>query len=82
MNDNVINVRFRHGGEEIQPADRKETHKLKKMYQQAGVPPWKRDRIPLLYINDELASVTGYWIDQKFHARDNEQGWDISLIEY
>lgn len=82
LNDNVINVRFRHGGEEIQPADRKETHKLKKMYQQAGVPPWKRDRIPLLYINDELASVTGYWIDQKFHARDNEQGWDISLIEY
>ena len=58
--DNVIDVRFRHGGEEMQPFDRKETHKLKKMYQQAGIPPWRRDRIPLLYINDELASVTGY----------------------
>jgi tRNA(Ile)-lysidine synthase len=80
--NNIINVRFRHGGEEIKPAGRKESHKLKKMYQQAGIPPWKRDRIPLLYINDELASVTGCWIDQKFHARDNERGWEISLIEY
>lgn len=80
--DNIIDVRFRHGGEEIQPVDKKETHKLKKMYQQAGIPPWKRDRIPLLYINDELASVAGYWIDQKYHACDNEPGWVISLIEY
>lgn len=80
--DNIIIVRFRHGGEKIQPVGRKDTHKLKKMYQQAGVPPWKRDRIPLLYINDELASVAGYWISRKFHAGDNEAGWDISLIEY
>ena len=80
--DNIIDVRFRHGGEEIQPVGRKETHKLKKMYQQAGVPPWKRDRIPLLYINDELAAVAGYWINRKFHAVGNEPGWDITLIEY
>ena len=80
--DNVINVRFRHGGEEIQPVGRGETHKLKKMYQQAGIPPWKRSRIPLLYINNELASVTGYWIDQKFLARGNEPGWEIFLVEY
>ena len=80
--DNIINVRFRHGGEEIAPVGRKETHKLKTMYQQEGIPPWERDRIPLLYINNELASVTGYWIDRKYHADDNEQGWDIRLVEY
>jgi tRNA(Ile)-lysidine synthase len=80
--NNILDVRFRHGGEKIQPSGRKETHKLKKMYQQAGIPPWKRDRIPLLYINDHLVSVTGYWIDQNFNAQGNEPGWDISLVEY
>lgn len=82
INDNLVQVRFRRGGETIQPAGRKETHKLKKLFQESGVPPWQRDRIPLLFINNKLAAVTGYWIDDHFNASETEQGWEISLTEY
>lgn len=79
---NILQVRFRQGGETIQPAGRKETHKLKKLFQESGVPPWQRDRIPLLYINNKLAVVTGYWIDDHFNASKTDQGWEILFTEY
>lgn len=81
INNNIVQVRYRRGGETIRPAGRKETHKLKKLFQEAGVPPWKRDRVPLIYINDQLVAVTGYWIDDSFMADETEPGWDISLTQ-
>lgn len=58
-NENVT-VRFRQGGEKCKPEGRKETHTLKKLFQDWGVPPWVRDRVPLLYVGNELAYVVGY----------------------
>jgi tRNA(Ile)-lysidine synthase len=82
INNKMVQVRFRTGGETICPAGRKETHKLKKLFQESGVPPWQRDRVPLLYVNDKLAAVTGYWIDENFIARGSEPGWEVSLTEH
>jgi tRNA(Ile)-lysidine synthase len=82
INENIVLVRYRRGGETIRPAGRKETHKLKKLFQEAGVPPWQRDRVPLIYINNQLAAVTGYWIDDSFIANETEQGWEISLTQH
>jgi tRNA(Ile)-lysidine synthase len=79
--DKIIHVRYRKGGETIKPAGRKETHRLKKLFQETGVPPWRRDRIPLLYIDNKLAAVTGYWIDENASARETEPGWEISLTD-
>lgn len=80
--DGKIEVRFRQGGETIHPAGRSETHKLKKLFQEAGVPPWQRCKIPLLYINDRLAVVSGYWTDAQFKTGIGEAGWEISWREY
>lgn len=51
-----LQVRFRSGGELVKPAGRP-TRPLKKILQDAGVPPWLRERIPLLYAGDELVAV-------------------------
>ena len=52
--DQQLQVRFRQSGERIQPAGRNGSHSLKKLFQEALVPPWERCRIPLIYLNDEL----------------------------
>jgi len=44
-----LEVRYRSGGEEIQPLGRSHTRKLKKLLQEEGIVPWMRDRLPLLY---------------------------------
>jgi tRNA(Ile)-lysidine synthase len=54
-------VRFRRGGERCRREGRRHRYSLKTLFQDAGIPPWERDRIPLIYINDKLALVWGYW---------------------
>ncbi len=71
-----LTVRFRQGGEQIRPHGRQHTHSLKKLMQEAGIPPWQRNRIPLLYINNELACVCGYWVAESYSVSDGQQGWN------
>lgn len=65
-----VRVVFRNGGERIQPAGRAHHATLKNLFQQAGVPPWQRARVPLLYIGTQLAAVAGYWYADEFAAGD------------
>lgn len=71
-----MTVRFRQGGEQIRPHGRRHTHSLKKLMQEAGIPPWQRNRIPLIYIDHELACVCGYWIAEAFSVAGDHQGWN------
>ena len=52
-------VSFRQGGEVIKPAGSDKTLTLKDLFQQFSIPPWLRDRIPLLFLDDELIIVWG-----------------------
>ena len=61
-------VRARRGGERIQLPDRKHSHALKKMLQQLGVPPWERERLPLVFSADEeLLAVGDVLVSARFH---------------
>ena len=57
-----LQVRYRHGGEEIRPAGHECTRKLKKLLQQEGIVPWMRERLPLLYSGEDLVAVADLWI--------------------
>jgi tRNA(Ile)-lysidine synthase len=70
-----LTVRFRQGGEQIRPQGRQHTHSLKKLMQDAGIPPWQRNRIPLIYIGHELVCVCGYWVAEAFSVAADQQGW-------
>jgi len=58
---NELIVRFREGGERLKPFGNKHHRSLKNLLQEADIPPWERIRIPLLFHNDQLISVLGYW---------------------
>ncbi len=74
----VAEVRFRHGGERCRPAGRLHSHSLKKLLQERGVPPWVRQRLPLVYVAGELAAVADLWVCEPLAAREGETGWRIS----
>ena len=56
-----LKVAFRSGGESLKPFGSNHHRSLKNLFQEASVPPWERERIPLLYYNGQLISVLGYW---------------------
>ena len=72
-----LRICFRQGGERFRPAGRQHSHSLKKLFQEAGIPPWERSVIPLLYYRDELIAVIGHWYCKHYAVAENEPGWII-----
>lgn len=73
----TVTVRFRRGGERCRPVGARHRRTLKNLFQEHGVPPWRRDRVPLVYIDDELAAVVGYWVCEPFGAQGDEPAYAI-----
>jgi tRNA(Ile)-lysidine synthase len=61
-----ITVRYRQGGEILRLLGRDGAHELKKLFQEAGIPPWVRERVPLIYLGGRLAAVGGFWVSAEF----------------
>ncbi len=75
-----VTVRFRKGGEYCRLPGRDFHHDLKKLFQQWGVPPWERSRVPLLYVEDKLIAVVGYHLDAEYVAKEGELGKIIIAV--
>jgi tRNA(Ile)-lysidine synthase len=76
-----LTLRWRQGGERCRPRGRGGSVSLKALLQELGVPPWWRDRVPLVYLGDELLAVgdlvrceSGRWIIAEQGA---EQPWQV-----
>ncbi len=67
-------VRGRSGGERMRPADHRPRRTLKNLLQESAVPPWERERMPLLFIGDALAWVPGIGVAAEFRASSDEEG--------
>lgn len=63
--------RLRQGGERFQPAGRA-NRPLKKWLQESALPPWLRDRLPLLYAGDRLLGVPGLGVIEELAAEPNK----------
>ena len=70
-------VRFRLGGERIRPVGSPHSRTLKHLFQEAGVPPWERSCIPLIFIEKNMAAVAGYWVAEGYQAQSGEAGYRL-----
>jgi len=69
-----VTVRLRQGGERLQLDRRRPRRTLKNLFQEQGVPPWRRDRLPLIYCGENLVSVPGLGDACEFQAEPGEAG--------
>ena len=76
-----ISIKGRIGGERCKPEGRSKSQKLKKLFQEYRVPPWVRDRIPLVYVGDQLAAVSDLWVCEEFVAKKDERGIVLSWAD-
>ena len=74
-----MQVRLRSGGERLQLDPRRPRRTLKNLFQEAGVPPWERERLPLLFCGKDLVWVPGLGVDASFlssgHAPAIQPDW-------
>lgn len=69
-----LRVRFRRGGEQCRLCGREHHHSLKKLFQEQGIPPWRRDRTPLIAIDGQLAQIGNLCLCEPFAAAEGEPG--------
>ncbi|SDI56030.1 tRNA(Ile)-lysidine synthase [Ferrimonas sediminum] len=48
----------------VRPHLRSGSRPLKKVWQELGVPPWVRGRIPMLFFGEQLVAALGYWLER------------------
>jgi tRNA(Ile)-lysidine synthase len=73
-----VDVCFRTGGE-IFCGENGHTQPLKKWMQERGIPPWLRERLPLLYCDGELAGVAHLLVLPSWRVDTDKPGWKIDL---
>lgn len=71
-------VAFRAGGERLQLPGRRGSRALKKLMNEAGVPPWLRLRMPLVKIGGTLAAVGDLWVAEAWCAPPEHKGWRLA----
>ena len=65
---------YRHRGERCHPAGRQHSQTLKKLFQSWRVPPWQRQRQPILWVDGQIAAVIPYCVCSPFATKPGEPG--------
>jgi tRNA(Ile)-lysidine synthase len=73
-----VTLRSRVGGERMQLALNRPRRALKRLLQEARMPPWQRETLPLLWCDDELAAVPGIGVAAEFQACAGEPAWTLA----
>jgi tRNA(Ile)-lysidine synthase len=76
-----VTLRPRHGGERLRPDCTRPRRSLKNLLQESRVPPWQRERLPLLFCGAALVWAPDIGIDCRFQARAGEPGLEPSWID-
>lgn len=71
--DEAVTVRFQAPGL-LHIIGRSGGRKLKKIWQELSVAPWRRDTTPLLFYGETLIAAAGVFVTQEGGKRDGEQG--------
>ena len=75
-----LRISSRKGGERFKPDFARPTRTLKHLLQEANLPPWQRERLPLVYLDDALAVVPNIGVDCMMQASERDVGLVIRWI--
>jgi len=73
-----LRVSLRQGGEKLRLQPGGSTRSLKNLLQEARMPPWERERLPLIYCADTLVAVPGLGVASGWQAGAGNFGWTIT----
>jgi len=79
--DVVLRVRYRRGGERVKPAGSAHMRDLRTLLQESGIPPWMRERIPLICNGDELLAIGDLILSDAGRTWCDEHGARFALAD-
>jgi tRNA(Ile)-lysidine synthase len=81
LDNQKLKIRNRQGGEFFKPDSKRPTKKIKQLLQESDLPPWEREFFPIIFVDDELAAVPNFGIDQKYQVEPQLTGLEVKLTQ-
>lgn len=78
LQGNLLTVGLRHGNETLRPHPLAARRTLKNLLQQHRIPPWQRERMPLIFSGERLVCVVGVAVEADYQAQAGESGLLVS----
>lgn len=72
-----LEIRFRAGGERFKPHPQRPAKSIKQLSQELNIPPWIRERMPLVYAQSQLVMIPNIGVASEWQAHPDEMGWVI-----
>ncbi|MBM68280.1 MAG: tRNA lysidine(34) synthetase TilS [Haliea sp.] len=75
----ALTLQWRRGGERCRLPGRAGNRRVKTLLQDAGIPPWWREQVPLLFLGDALVAVADLWLCDGpwFAPEGGEDAWRV-----
>jgi tRNA(Ile)-lysidine synthase len=71
-------IRQRSGGEMLRLHPDRPRRSLKQLFQEAGIPPWERTGLPVLWCGPDVVWVPGVGIAASYRCGAGEMGWSVT----
>jgi tRNA(Ile)-lysidine synthase len=81
LKSGAFEVRLRSGGERLRLHPRRPRRTLKNLFQEAGVPAWARERLPLIFRGADLVWAPGLGVDVRYRGRGLAPEWICSAFK-
>jgi tRNA(Ile)-lysidine synthase len=76
LSNEIVSVKYGQLKDKIRPYNKPGRNTLKHWLKDAGVPVWQRAHIPLIYYNDILVQVVGYYFHHDFKVSSDGIFWE------
>ena len=78
--EGTVELRWRRGQQTVRPIGRgRHRRSLRKLLQESDLPPWQRERIPLIFINGRFAAMPQVVVDESCTAGPGEGTIEIQI---
>ena len=73
-----LRIKFREGSERFKPDLTRPQRSLKVMLQNVDMPPWQRDQLPLIFMDETLVIIPNVSVDAGLRAGSDEMGLQVN----
>ena len=75
----TLTIRPRQGGEHLTPQTNRPRRTLRNLLQENHIPPWERERLPLVYLGEELVAVPDVAVAAEWKCQEGQAGMQVCL---
>jgi tRNA(Ile)-lysidine synthase len=75
-----LRIQYRNGGERFKADLNRPSRTLKHVLQNHALPPWVRERLPLIFMDETLVMIPNVGVDAQFSAQSHELGLQVCWL--